>query len=652
MKKMTRRLTLAAILSVASLAMVSSAAQAAPPTITVKPVFGQALIPGAWQPITVTLTNKDATGDAIDGLVRVAVEDPRYGLPQGLGVFTHPVRLASGAGVASVRLNIQVPTNAVPTLRVTLLQGQGESAFGVETRNFDGIPVKPEAMLRMLAVTPTGESEMLENLNGSVLGVRSVNGTLHLAAPFRRPDEVKNNNSGMNNQTTYKDGTYVPHTVSLIPTVATQLPEQAIGYGAFRVVCFTENPTLSKTQWQALQSFVQSGGTLIVPTRPSWLTQTESVTSFGLGRVVIAPTLPNSQTDWMTLLQSAAASGSLSHVISRESSYYEGYGSNDLYASVLRGEGMQAIPFGTLALFLGTYLMLVVPVQYLLLKRLDRRELAWITTPLLACGFAVAAYQFGRAGRSTEIFHNVASVVEMAAGSGVTSSVASVGLYSPTRSSYNVAMGLPQTAALSVLDSSGRSTPLTIDCASDARVTEFSVAQWAMRPVGFKTTGLTLGNGVATTLMRDGNAIRGTITNNTGKTLMDVRINAGDGQQFVGSLSPGTTVHVSFGAQKNQVNLVYPDGGYLDPSIPTQERERVLMKRAIFGSISTNFFNVSGNEFSTGSEKAALAPIREAVITGWNYDELFPITLEGGVSKLRTSVNAIIVRAPLSTAKL
>ena len=49
-------------------------------------------------------------------------------------------------------------------------------------------------------------------------------------------------------------------------------------------------------------------------------------------------------------------------------------------------------PIGGLLILLFGYILLVGPLNYLLLRRLDRREWAWVTMPLLVLGFAVAAY--------------------------------------------------------------------------------------------------------------------------------------------------------------------------------------------------------------------------------------------------------------------
>ena len=45
---------------------------------------------------------------------------------------------------------------------------------------------------------------------------------------------------------------------------------------------------------------------------------------------------------------------------------------------------------GLLLLLLG-YIVLIGPINYLVLRRLDRREWAWVTMPLLVVGFTAGA---------------------------------------------------------------------------------------------------------------------------------------------------------------------------------------------------------------------------------------------------------------------
>ena len=99
--------------------------------------------------------------------------------------------------------------------------------------------------------------------------------------------------------------------------------------------------------------------------------------------------------------------------------------------------------------FMLVYTLLIGPVNYVFLRKLDRRELAWLSIPLLIAGFTVCAYVIGFQIRgSTAIVHRIAVVHVPTLGSStpwgmgeVTGRVSQlVGLFSPRRTNYDVWM--------------------------------------------------------------------------------------------------------------------------------------------------------------------------------------------------------------------
>lgn len=100
--------------------------------------------------------------------------------------------------------------------------------------------------------------------------------------------------------------------------------------------------------------------------------------------------------------------------------------------------------------FMLVYTLLIGPVNYVILRKLDRRELAWLTIPALVVGFTACAYVTGfqiRGGMA--IVHRLAVVHvpvwsgvegEVEEGEGVATGRVSqlVGLFSPRRTTYDV----------------------------------------------------------------------------------------------------------------------------------------------------------------------------------------------------------------------
>src|SRR4029078_3512544 len=67
-------------------------------------------------------------------------------------------------------------------------------------------------------------------------------------------------------------------------------------------------------------------------------------------------------------------------------------------------------PVGGLIAILVVYILLIGPINYLILKRIDRREWAWVTMPVLIVAFAVGAYGFGSLLRGTNAPVNDAAI--------------------------------------------------------------------------------------------------------------------------------------------------------------------------------------------------------------------------------------------------
>ncbi len=88
--------------------------------------------------------------------------------------------------------------------------------------------------------------------------------------------------------------------------------------------------------------------------------------------------------------------------------------------------------------FMLVYTILIGPVNYVFLRKLDRRELAWLTIPVLIVGFSACAYLTGFQVRGgTAIVHRLA-VVYVPEESVVARVSQAVGLFSPRRTTYDV----------------------------------------------------------------------------------------------------------------------------------------------------------------------------------------------------------------------
>ena len=86
---------------------------------------------------------------------------------------------------------------------------------------------------------------------------------------------------------------------------------------------------------------------------------------------------------------------------------------------------------------MGTYVLIIGPINYFVLRRMKRRELAWVTIPVLVIIFSFLAYGSGLFYRGTTPILNRLVVAQASDGLDQTHTQALVGIYSPVRARYD-----------------------------------------------------------------------------------------------------------------------------------------------------------------------------------------------------------------------
>ncbi|MEW6238220.1 MAG: hypothetical protein AB1656_22755 [Candidatus Omnitrophota bacterium] len=180
-----------------------------------------------------------------------------------------------------------------------------------------------------------------------------------------------------------------------------------------------------------------------------------------------------------------------------------------------------------IALYLGCYILLVVPINYFVFKKIGRLEWAWLTVPVWAVLFAVGVYYIGALRQQSRIAVNEIGVVETYPGASVAPSYAFSSIYSPVRQWYSLAfdhpIAFPQNPNYSSMQfpaeskTSGDSLHILYD-ENGPNVEDFLIYHWSSRQI--KTTQTAeIGQGVTANLEWDGSRVLGIITNRTGAVL-------------------------------------------------------------------------------------------------------------------------------------
>lgn len=193
---------------------------------------------------------------------------------------------------------------------------------------------------------------------------------------------------------------------------------------------------------------------------------------------------------------------------------------NMLVSAVTQLPSLALPPVTGLIVLLGAYILLIGPLNYFVLRRLNRREWAWLTMPLLIVVFTVGAYGFGAALRGNDVIVNEIAIVSGAPGATDGSAQVYVGIFSPSRGRYQVRV--PGGALLSspindFFNGQGTATQLDLLQGDPARVRDLAVGFGSLRTIRAETpVSVPL---IETDLRLENGRLKGTVTNRSTERL-------------------------------------------------------------------------------------------------------------------------------------
>ncbi|MGZ8562453.1 MAG: DUF7408 domain-containing protein [Candidatus Limnocylindria bacterium] len=274
------------------------------------------------------------------------------------------------------------------------------------------------------------------------------------------------------------------------------------------------------------------------------------------------------------------------------------------------------------------YILLIGPINYLVLRRIDRRELAWVTAPLLVIVFTASSYGIGIALKGTDVIVNQIAVLRSTSGGTLASVEAYAGVYSPTRGTYDVmveadALVAPMRAD-QFLDGQASAALLTTDQGQPARLHDLLVAARGFEYVRADAVAAHESPFEVTWSSEDGDIV-GTVANIGTEPLTDVAFISNSGGEMIGDLAPGASgeFRIARGglSQSSASDQVYGFGGF-DSSDP--ERRRIVARRGVIDSLVGY-----GGWMPVGSELSGYGG-RGPYLIGWRTgDGPAPIMLDG-----------------------
>ncbi len=391
----------------------------------------------------------------------------------------------------------------------------------------------------------------------------------------------------------------------------------------------------------------------------SWLSERD----YGAGRVLMMSGDPSAPpflgwsgqsalwTDVMKNLSDVQRLESVGHNGYDNSSYpgYNNYGdtqqagsTEQLLSVIKKLPQLQTPPTSVIAWFLAVYVFCLVPLNYFILRGIDKRELAWVTIPVIAVAFSIASYLAARRIKGTDLLVRQVNIVQSSGTSDRARTDAMMWLYSPRRANYDISS--TQSLALADYvagDFNAPASSLSLrqpDAAKSFRVEGAGVKMWDEAEFVGQGT-LPTNNGVS--LQKSGKGYR--ILNRTPFNLRGAVLISGTGIYHCGDILTGRAATAnSVGTAASQEDLVahIAAASGLDTIFPSPKQVNAKNNPALADSTLRDL---------------AAATLRTAfhfdaqhdanVLVAWGTEPVAPLTIEGENAR-QQSVTLFLFRLP------
>ncbi len=377
-----------------------------------------------------------------------------------------------------------------------------------------------------------------------------------------------------------------------------------------------------------------------------------SMRSVGAGRVILIGSdlatdefraWPGSQRLWSRLLPTNAA---LEEFFGGQIPIRQEL-ENSMSGALSTVPALDVPPAELLLLVIVAYILLIGPVSYFVLRRVDRRELAWVTAPLLVVLFTACSYGIGRTMKGGEVLVNEISVIRTAAEGGSATVDTFAGIVSPDRSTYDLTVEADALIGqLARADGLARpSGDVEVDQGEPAHLRGLTIPVFGFEAV--RATGIVEHDAAleVTWSSRDGQVI-GTVTNTSDVGVDGVAYISSAGGARIGDLAPGASAEFSLPGQNfngsSAADQVYGFGGF---DAADEEQRLVTLRRQVIDSL-VGYASFAPNVADVGR--------RGPFVIGWRDDPgPMPVTIDNLQAQVyRSSVEVLSVRPALASGEI
>jgi hypothetical protein len=411
--------------------------------IEVRPLLGGHYAIGGWLGVSVSVTNDGAptegyvSAETSDGTVRTFLEMPA-GSRKAISLYLRPeafqrkVTVTFQDGNGSVAADAAVQVMEQSTMQVAVV---GDGGGGLRAQLVaDGSTTRPEPISMVLADLPN-RPEPLDGLSTIVWAADST------AASDAQRDSLERWVSSGGQLIVIGGPDWQARASAfgdLLPVegISAYEAEDLSGFAAF-----TGEPLPDETPRTAAGGTLREGATALIggDGEPALM----SIVTHGAGRLIYSA-LDLSTDSYRGWLGAAAL---WSRLVPNDAWLEKFVGSGIPREQERAGQMSQALgnlpaldvpPAELLLIVVVGYIVLIGPISYIVLRRMDRRELAWLTAPALVVVFTACSYGIGSSLKGTEIIVNQISMLRSAAGSDTAAVETYAGIFSPDRATYDL----------------------------------------------------------------------------------------------------------------------------------------------------------------------------------------------------------------------
>lgn len=291
------------------------------------------------------------------------------------------------------------------------------------------------------------------------------------------------------------------------------------------------------------------------------------------------------------------------------------------------------------------YILLIGPISYIVLRRIDRRELAWVTAPILIVLFSACSYGVGRTLKGGDVVVNQITLIRTASEGGTASVDTYAGIFSPDRSTYDLNVDADALLGRLARTDGLPSSPVAIEQGRPARMTDLAIGVFGFE--GVRAAGVVEHEPIlSVTWSANDGEVTGTVTNTSDTEVTDVAYISTSGGKRIGDLAPGASADFAIPSQNfngsSAADQVYGFGGF---DATNEDQRRIAVRRQVIDAL-VGFAGFDMGGFDVGR--------RGPYVVGWRDDAgPMPVNVEDLTAQTYlSSVEVLSVRPSLGSGQV